>query len=63
MKVADAEDKLRAAIRQRVEVAGPAYSDETRATADGLIELAIAGVVLAALQVGRPKLPEVIGHA
>lgn len=55
MRIADAEDQLRAAIRQRVEVAGPDYSDDTRATADGLIELAIGGLTLAALQVGRNR--------
>jgi len=55
MKVIDAEKELRAAFAQRLEVAGPAYSDDTKAACDRVIDLAIERLVLAALMVGRTR--------
>ena len=63
MTVAAAEEELRGAIRARLEVAAEAYSEETRASADYLVDLAIERLIMAALLVGRPRPTEAQGHA
>lgn len=63
MSVQTADLELRAAIRQRLEVAGPDYSVHTKVAFDYVIDLAIERLILASLMVGRVRPDEVQGHA
>lgn len=53
MRVSDAEEQLRAAVRERVKAAEEGRPDDICRSADSLVELAIGRLTLAALFVGR----------
>jgi hypothetical protein len=63
MTIRDAEENLRSAIRERVLAAAEGRGTDICGSADALVELAIGRLVLTALSVGRPRPPEVEGHA